>query len=95
MNLIGHPLTDSRYEYVRLFEQPDTLLANTWIVVRIDGRGFSKYVCHFTLLFFLSNCAEIASCWFVIMQEPVAQEELGAHEAGHLGSLPEAFSVTV
>jgi hypothetical protein len=33
-----------RYEYVRLFEQPDALLANTWIVVRIDGRGFSKYV---------------------------------------------------
>jgi len=28
---------------VRLFEQPDNLLANTWIVVRIDGRGFSKY----------------------------------------------------
>jgi hypothetical protein len=31
---------------VRLFEQPDILLANTWIVVRIDGRGFSKYVRH-------------------------------------------------
>lgn len=28
---------------MRLFEQPDILLANTWIVVRIDGRGFSKY----------------------------------------------------
>lgn len=34
----NHP----RYEYVRLFEQPDTLLPNTWIVVRIDGRGFTK-----------------------------------------------------
>ena len=42
MRLDGHALTDFRYEYVRLFEQPDTLLANTWIVVRIDGRGFSK-----------------------------------------------------
>ncbi|KAF1349432.1 tRNAHis guanylyltransferase, partial [Lizonia empirigonia] len=31
-----------RYEYVRSFEQPDVLLSNTWIVVRIDGRGFSK-----------------------------------------------------
>lgn len=41
-NLTGHGLTDFRYEYVRLFEQPDNLLANTWIVVRIDGRGFSK-----------------------------------------------------
>jgi tRNA(His) 5'-end guanylyltransferase len=38
---------------VRLFEQPDTLLANTWIVVRIDGRGFSKYVFN-SISFFLS-----------------------------------------
>lgn len=37
-------LTNIRYEYVRAFEQPDVLLSNTWIVVRIDGRGFSKYV---------------------------------------------------
>lgn len=37
-------LTQIRYEYVRAFEQPDILLSNTWIVVRIDGRGFSKYV---------------------------------------------------
>lgn len=35
-------LTNPRYEYVRAFEQPDVLLSNTWIVVRIDGRGFSK-----------------------------------------------------
>ena len=32
----------NRYEYVRFFEQPDTLLPNTWIIVRIDGRGFTK-----------------------------------------------------
>jgi hypothetical protein len=31
-----------RYEYVKSFEQPDVLLPNTWIVVRIDGRGFHK-----------------------------------------------------
>jgi hypothetical protein len=31
-----------RFEYVRNFEQPDVLLPNTWIVVRIDGRGFHK-----------------------------------------------------
>ena len=44
-------LTNVRYEYVRSFEQPDILLSNTWIVVRIDGRGFSKYVafCFFRL----------------------------------------------
>ncbi|KAL6705912.1 tRNA-His guanylyltransferase [Coniothyrium glycines] len=35
-------MANSKYDYVRSFEQPDTLLSNTWIVVRIDGRGFSK-----------------------------------------------------
>ncbi|POS86495.1 hypothetical protein EPUL_001642 [Erysiphe pulchra] len=33
----------SRYEYVKLFEQSDILLPNTWLVVRIDGRGFHKF----------------------------------------------------
>ncbi|RMZ67403.1 hypothetical protein GMOD_00001320 [Pyrenophora seminiperda CCB06] len=32
-----------QYEYVRNFEKDDALLDNTWIVVRIDGRGFSKF----------------------------------------------------
>ncbi|KAL5362163.1 tRNAHis guanylyltransferase-domain-containing protein [Aspergillus floccosus] len=41
--LSGDPsLTKLRYEYVKAFEQPDVLLPNTWIVVRIDGRGFHK-----------------------------------------------------
>lgn len=31
-----------RYEYVKHFEQTDHLLPNTWIVVRVDGRGFTK-----------------------------------------------------
>jgi hypothetical protein len=31
-----------RYEYVKTFEHANTLLPNTWIVVRIDGRGFHK-----------------------------------------------------
>lgn len=31
-----------RFEYVRNFEQPDSLMPNTWVVVRIDGRGFTK-----------------------------------------------------
>lgn len=48
-----------RYEYVRSFEQSDALLPNTWIVVRIDGRGFHRYVviwdlciCHFNQIWF-------------------------------------------
>ncbi|EEH50670.2 tRNA guanylyltransferase [Paracoccidioides brasiliensis Pb18] len=32
-----------RYEYVKAFEQDDNLLPNTWIVVRIDGRGFHRF----------------------------------------------------
>ncbi|KAJ5091365.1 tRNAHis guanylyltransferase Thg1 [Penicillium alfredii] len=40
-------LTTSRYEYVKAFEQPDILLPNTWIVVRIDGRGFHKLSDHY------------------------------------------------
>ncbi|TRX94937.1 hypothetical protein FHL15_004022 [Xylaria flabelliformis] len=30
------------FEYVKQFEQSDSLLPNTWIVIRIDGRGFTK-----------------------------------------------------
>jgi hypothetical protein len=36
-------MAKSRYEYVKLFEKDDTLLQNTWIVVRLDGRGFHGY----------------------------------------------------
>jgi tRNA(His) guanylyltransferase len=35
-------MANSKFEYVRAFEQSDSLLANTWIVVRIDGRAFTK-----------------------------------------------------
>lgn len=33
---------------MRLFEQDQTLLPNTWIVVRIDGRGFHKLSDHYS-----------------------------------------------
>ncbi|KAI6250929.1 tRNA(His) guanylyltransferase [Erysiphe necator] len=36
-------MANSKYEYVKLFEQPDTLLPETWLVVRIDGKGFHKF----------------------------------------------------
>ncbi|KAK0731401.1 Thg1 C terminal domain-containing protein [Lasiosphaeris hirsuta] len=36
-------MANSKFEYVKQFEQPDQLLPNTWIVVRIDGRGFTKF----------------------------------------------------
>lgn len=36
-------MAKSRYEYVKNFESDQTLLPNTWIVVRIDGRAFHKF----------------------------------------------------
>ena len=33
---------------MRSFEQSDSLLPNTWIVVRIDGRGFHSYASDFS-----------------------------------------------
>lgn len=36
-------MAKSRFEYVRTFELPDPLIQGTFIVVRIDGRGFHKY----------------------------------------------------
>ncbi|KAF5684992.1 tRNA(His) guanylyltransferase [Fusarium circinatum] len=35
-------MANSKFEYVRNFETADPLLPNTWIVVRVDGRGFTK-----------------------------------------------------
>ncbi|CAF9920167.1 MAG: hypothetical protein GOMPHAMPRED_001997 [Gomphillus americanus] len=36
-------MANSKYEYVKSFEQNTTLLKQTWIVVRIDGRAFHRY----------------------------------------------------
>jgi tRNA(His) guanylyltransferase len=37
-------MAKSQYEYVKYFEQDDSLLKHCWIVVRLDGKGFTKYV---------------------------------------------------
>ena len=36
-------MAQSKFEYTRKFEADDKLLPNTWIVVRIDGKGFHKF----------------------------------------------------
>ncbi|KAJ2761842.1 tRNA-histidine guanylyltransferase 1-like, partial [Coemansia nantahalensis] len=36
-------MAKSKYEYVRNFEQDDRLLPSTWLVVRIDGQGFTQF----------------------------------------------------
>jgi tRNA(His) guanylyltransferase len=33
----------SKYTYVKQFETLNTLLPNTYIVIRIDGKGFHKF----------------------------------------------------
>ncbi|XP_030377636.1 probable tRNA(His) guanylyltransferase [Scaptodrosophila lebanonensis] len=33
----------SRYEYVKSYEQDDSILPNVWIVIRIDGKKFHKF----------------------------------------------------
>lgn len=35
-------MANTDFGYVRAFEQPDALPPSNWIVVRIDGRGFTK-----------------------------------------------------
>ncbi|KAL8293737.1 hypothetical protein RQP46_000438 [Phenoliferia psychrophenolica] len=36
-------MAKSRYSYVREFEQPDGLLPSTFLVIRIDGKGFHAF----------------------------------------------------
>lgn len=40
-------MANSKYEYVKDFEKFDRLLPQTWIVIRIDGRGFHKFSDHY------------------------------------------------
>lgn len=35
-------MANSKYEYVRAFELDDTLLPGCFIVIRVDGKGFTK-----------------------------------------------------
>eukprot|EP00937_MAST-01D_sp_MAST-1D-sp2_P004201 g4201.t1 len=36
-------MANTRFAYVRKFEQPDALLRDTWIVIRLDGRNFHAF----------------------------------------------------
>ena len=37
-------MAGTKFAYVKNFELPDNLLPGTYIVVRIDGHGFHRYV---------------------------------------------------
>ena len=37
-------MAHSRYEYVKNYELEDRLLPGCWIVVRVDGKGFTRSV---------------------------------------------------
>lgn len=41
-------MANSEYEYVRQYEQNLALPLSNWIVVRIDGRGFSKFTTRYS-----------------------------------------------
>ena len=47
----GGEMAKSKFEYVRRFEHRDACLPNTWLVVRIDGRSFHRYVRWLAILF--------------------------------------------
>lgn len=36
-------MANSKFEYVRQFERTESLLPQSWLVVRLDGRGFHKF----------------------------------------------------
>lgn len=36
-------MANSKFEYVKHFEQQDPILPNTFFILRIDGRGFTKF----------------------------------------------------
>ena len=36
-------MSNSKYEYVKLFESSDVLLPQCWVVIRIDGRYFTRF----------------------------------------------------
>ncbi|ODQ66128.1 tRNAHis guanylyltransferase [Nadsonia fulvescens var. elongata DSM 6958] len=36
-------MANSRFEYVKSFERESYLLPSSWIVIRVDGRGFHKF----------------------------------------------------
>lgn len=36
-------MAKSKFEYVRNFEQLDSALRNTYMVVRLDGKGFHRF----------------------------------------------------
>lgn len=40
-------MANSRFEYVRLFERENFLLPATYIVIRVDGKGFHKFSEHY------------------------------------------------
>lgn len=36
-------MANSKYEYVKLFEKENYLLPDTYIIIRVDGKGFHKF----------------------------------------------------
>ena len=52
-------MANSRYEYVKKFELDDTLLPGCWIVVRLDGKGFTRCFTAVSLLFAFNSAVNL------------------------------------
>lgn len=57
--LLEGKMANSRFEYVKSFELDDTLLPGCWIVVRLDGRGFTKWVSSIEILSHLLHASDL------------------------------------
>jgi tRNA(His) 5'-end guanylyltransferase len=49
-------MANSKYSYVKHFETDDRLLPDCWIVVRVDGKGFTKCAKRAILQHAVSGC---------------------------------------
>lgn len=54
-------MAKSKFEYVRSFELEDKCLQNCWIVVRLDGRSFHRFVMNSQSILFIKICHQVIS----------------------------------
>ena len=59
-------MAQSKFEYTRRYEVEDKLLPNTWIVVRVDGKGFHK-----ATLTFIVICRNVKGSRFIPVGVPI------------------------
>lgn len=69
----------SKYEYVKQYEADDRLLPGCWIVVRLDGKGFTKCAAARAAASRcrgLSHCRLLTPCCPTLMQQVLRPSRL-------------------